>query len=254
MVLRRAQGRIDYRGGRGNVGAGRQWHQRRALRHRRPGSAHPRAGPRQLRGTANGIAFRLARPAEVVRAGKVWRLLPATILMRQGRIDVEGEYGDMLRLRAAIRNLDLSILRTFAPSMTGLGGTATGTIDYAGDAGIPTVNARIDIARFTRTGALVVSDPVDIAMLARLSDAAGDVRAVVRRGGGVVGRLQARLAPIAAGADGWSARLLRSPLSGGVRYAGPAEVLWTLTGIADQTVTGRSRSPPTLAGGSTSRR
>ncbi len=61
---------------------------------------------------------------------------------------------------------------------------------------------------------------------------------MIRRGTAVIGRAQARLQPMSASDDGWLARLLAAPLAGGIRYNGPAEVLWSLTGIPDMQLSG----------------
>jgi translocation and assembly module TamB len=135
-----------------------------------------------------------------------------------------------------MRSLDLSIANAFAPDL-GLGGKASGTLDYVARGTVPDLRARIDLNGFTRTAALTVSQPVDIALLATLNESGGDARALIRRNGATVGRMQARLAPLGAGAS-LSERLFAAPLSGGIRYNGPAEVLWTLTGIGRQSLSG----------------
>lgn len=189
------------------------------------------------RGTANGIAFRFASPAIATRARGVWTLQPATVVLPQGNIGLAGSYGNGTALRVQLDNVDLSLAKTFAPGL-GLGGKASGTIDYTSRGGaVPSASARLTIARFTRTAAYTISAPVDIATLATLTPSGADIRAVVRRGGTPVGRLQARLAPLSSGGS-LASRLLAAPLAGGIRYNGPAEVLWALTGIANQQLSG----------------
>jgi translocation and assembly module TamB len=236
MTVDRAQGRIDYRGGRGTLALLAKGTSGVPFDVAMQAALSPELIRANLRGTANGIAFRLAEPAMVRKAASGWTLAPATILLPQGQVGVEGSYGDLIRGKARLTNLDLSILQAFAPGL-GLGGKASGTVDYVGDAGIPTLNARLDIAGFTRTGALTISDPVDIATLVRLSDAGGTAAAIIKRGASVVGRMQARVAPFGPGAS-LTERIMSAPLTGGLRYSGPAEVLWTLTGIAGQTLSG----------------
>ncbi|HEX8447082.1 MAG TPA: translocation/assembly module TamB domain-containing protein [Sphingomonas sp.] len=237
MAIDRAQGRVNYRGGRGTVALIARGTSGVPFDIATQAALSPDMIRANIRGTANAIPFRLAAPAIVRKTSAGWTLAPATLVLPQGQMVIEGSYGDLIRGRARLSNLDLSIVQAFAPGL-GLGGKASGTVDYIGDAGVPTLNARLDIARFTRTGALTISDPVDIATLIRLSDAGGSASAIVRRGGAAVGRLQARLGPLGGGNGAWTERLLAAPLSGGVRYAGPAEVLWTLTGIAGQTLSG----------------
>jgi translocation and assembly module TamB len=184
-------------------------------------------------GSANGIAFHLAQPALVIKAGADYVLQPATLVLPQGQVEVAGRYGKAIELHARLDGMDLSISQAFAPTL-GLGGKATGTLDLTMPAGggVPTGRARIDVAGFTRTGALVVSDPVDIAMLGQLGTGGGQLDALIKRGGGTVGRVQVRT-----GASSL-ANIMTAPISGGIRYNGPAEVLWTLTGIGGQTLAG----------------
>ncbi|HEY0315503.1 MAG TPA: translocation/assembly module TamB domain-containing protein, partial [Sphingomonas sp.] len=82
-------------------------------------------------------------------------------------------------------------------------------------------------------GALVISDPVDIAIPGTLGREGNAVNALIRRGSANIGRVQVRMAA----ASDFSG-LMQGPISGGIRYNGPAEVLWTLTGIGGQTLAG----------------
>ena len=186
------------------------------------------------KGSANGIAFQLARPAMVVKEGHDYVLRPATVVLPQSSVDIFGRYGATIEAHAKLNGIDIGITQAFAPWL-GVSGKATGTVDLTmHGSSIPDARARVDIAGFTRTGALVVSDPVDIAMLGTLHSGGGAVNALIRRGGATIGRVQAKIGPVSGGVD----QLTRAPLSGGIRYNGPAEVLWTLTGIGGQTVAG----------------
>lgn len=191
-----------------------------------------------LRGSANNIAFHLAQPAVATKQGASWVLAPATVMLPQGNVTLSGRYGNVIEAHAALANMDLSIAQAFAPTL-GLGGKATGTVDLsmAGSA-VPTARARLDVKGLTRTSALTVSNPVDVALLATLDGTGGHANAIIRRGADVLGRVRANLAPIPGGSASWTTRLMGAPLSGGIRYNGPAEVLWTMTGIAGQTVAG----------------
>jgi translocation and assembly module TamB len=239
LLIQSARARVNYAGGRGQaalIAAGSSGVPFNV-------AAQARFTPQQivanLKGAVNSIAFQLAQPAVVTKQGADYVLAPATIQTQQGSVDISGRYGATSQVHARLNGIDLSIAQAFAPTL-GLGGKATGTVDATmhGTA-VPDARARIDIAGFTRTGALTVSDPVDIAMLGTLdAQAGGRFGALIRRGGASIGRIQARLAPIPGGSAPWSTRILQAPLSGGIRYNGPAEVLWTMTGIAGQTVAG----------------
>jgi translocation and assembly module TamB len=232
VLISRAQGRIDYQNGRGTAAVIANGKTSTPFSVAAQAAFAPDRILANARGTANGIAFQLSQPATMTRAGGIWTLQPAQMVLPQGRVMLTGRYdqskrsGSGIEGRAALNTVDLGIVQTFAPGL-GLGGKATGTIDY--DASGKTT-ARIAIADFTRTAANSVSPAVNVAMLANLSTNGGDVRAVIRRGAGdVIGRLQMRL-----NNGDWA----RAGLAGGIRYNGPADVLWTLTGIADQSVAG----------------
>jgi len=190
-----------------------------------------------LAGSVSGIAFHLAAPAVATRTNGEWRLAPVTLVVPQGSARVAAQYGRTTAVQAVIDRLDLAIVEPFAPDL-GLGGVVSGTVAATlPPGGVPAVDARLKVAGFTRTAAYTRSDPVDVEARATLAAAGGEVRALIRRGTAVVGRLDARLAPLAPGAS-LSDRLRGAPLSGGIRYNGPSEVLWALTGIADQSLDG----------------
>jgi translocation and assembly module TamB len=237
-ILTRAQGRVDYRDGHGTVALVANGSSGAPFDVAAQASLSPTRLVANAKGHANGIAFSLAAPVVATKAGSEWTLQPTTLVTPQGRIELSGRYGAATSLRARLVNMDVSVVEAFVPGL-GLGGRATGTIDYAAPAGgtVPAMRARVDITHFTRTAASIVSAPVDIAFLGTLDGAGGEMRALIRRGGGIVGRVRAKLAPLGPGAT-LSERLLAAPLSGGIRYNGPAEVLWTLTGIAGQQVSG----------------
>jgi len=237
-MLSRAQGRITYADGRGNVALVANGHSGVPFDLQMQAALAPTRVVANAKGRVNGVAFSLAAPAVATKTGSTWTLQPATLVVPQGKVELSGAYGAATTLHARLSEMDVSVAQAFLPGL-GLGGRASGTIDYAraAGAGVPTAEVRLDIARFTRTAAYVVSEPVDVAVLGTLDAGGGDVRALIRRGGGIVGRLQARLAPLGPGAT-LAERLFDAPLSGGIRYNGPADVLWTLTGIAGQTVSG----------------
>ena len=238
-ILTRAAGRVDYRSGAGRAAFRAEGSAGVPFAVAGQAGLTPRQFAANVSGTLNAIAFRLDRPMIADRVGAEWQVRPATVVLPQGRVIMAGRYGRTIALQSRLDNMDLSLVQAFSPQLR-IGGRATGTIDYAGSAsgnGAPLVKARLDIARFTRTSSFVVSSPVDIAMLGSLGSDGGLLRALVRRGGVIVGRVQARTAPLGSGAR-LVDHLDRAPLSGGIRYAGPADILWTLTGITGQSVNG----------------
>jgi len=190
-------------------------------------------------GSANRIALRLAQPAQLVATRGGWRLLPAVVELPSGRAEVAGNFGDDIQASARLINVDLAIARAFSPALR-LGGRLSGTVDARLPArGAPTGRVGLAVLGLTRAGLASSSQPIDVGLNAALDARAAATRAVVRRGTAVVGRLQARLAPLPAGtAATLTQRLLAAPLSGDFRYDGPAEALWALSGVTGQEVRG----------------
>lgn len=238
LIVQTARAKINYRGGRGTaqlVAAGQSGARLNIAANAQLSPGLYRVA---LQGQANNIAFRLAEPASIRIAQGNYTLAPATIVLPQGRVQVSGRYGRGLAVQSRFDDFDLSIVNAFAAG-TGIGGRASGNLDFVQGAGggTPTADIRLQIANFTRAGAASVSTPVNIAALAQLRLSGGTADALVRRGGAVIGRVQARLQPLGGGGS-WSERLFAAPLSGGIRYNGPAEVLSSLAGLANQQISG----------------
>src|SRR3546814_15037076 len=96
----------------------------------------------------------------------------------------------------------------------------------------------LNIAGFTRTSLSAVSQPVDISVAGHLLPSGGDIGAVLRRNNVVIGRVKASLSPLPHGSGSWMERLMAAPLSGGIRYNGPAGTLFSFAGLSDQTLSG----------------
>ncbi|WP_375381459.1 translocation/assembly module TamB domain-containing protein [uncultured Sphingomonas sp.] len=191
-----------------------------------------------LQGLANNINFRTGNPARIHVAGGQYRLLPTQIVFDHGAARVAGSYGHGLTAQLRLDTLDLAAANALIPNL-GVGGTATGSLDFtqATPTAFPTGNARVTVTNFTRTGLAATSEPVDIVFAGDLSQAGAQARALVKRNGTPVGRLVANLQPIPGGGS-WSSRLLAAPLSGGIRYNGPAGVLFSLAALPQQQLAG----------------
>ena len=190
-------------------------------------------------GQINSIGFRFAQPATIRRAGGEWRLQPLTVALDRGRIRLAGTWGDGLVIQSRLDSFDLSMVNAFSPGL-GLGGQATGSLDFSqpSDGSFPRAEARLNVANFTRTGIAVRSAPVDLFMAGSLRPEGGQLGAIIRRGGAVIGRLQARLQPLGPAAGSWTTRLLAAPLAGGVRYNGPADVPMSFVNLPGHQLTG----------------
>lgn len=191
-----------------------------------------------LQGQANGINFRTAAPARIANIRGTYTLQPARLDFDKGSMRLAGRYGRAgTAAKARLDRLDLSIVSALIPNL-GVGGQATGSLDYVQSAGsaFPQADARVNIANFTRSSLAAVSQPVDIVFQGRLSSASGEARALIKRGDTPVGRMVATLTP--SGNGSWSTRLMQGPLSGGIRYNGPSGVLFSFAGLPEQQLSG----------------
>nr|WP_052134303.1 translocation/assembly module TamB domain-containing protein [Sphingomonas sp. 37zxx] len=232
FVITQARARGDYRGGNGTV---------TALARGSSGvpfeiAANARLGRGQylvaLKGQGNGIGFRTVQPARIVPADGGYRLFPTRIDFDNGSARIAGTYGNGMSVQGRLDKLDLAIANAFVPGL-GLGGSASGSFEatQAAGAAFPTGNARIEVDNFTRSSLATVSAPVDIQAIGTLGSGRSDLRAIVQRGGATIGRVVAGFTP---GSGGYAQALL----TGGIRYNGPSDVLFSLTGIADQRLSG----------------
>lgn len=192
-----------------------------------------------LQGRANGVDFRSLAPARIVVRDGEYSLQQTRIALTRGSLDLAGRFGRGLTIHSQLDNVDLALANPFLGGL-GLGGTASGSLSFVQEnaSTFPRAEARLTIDDFTRADLAAVSVPVDVALTAHLSPDGGDARAIFRHRGAVIGRLQANLSPLPSESGPWQTRLLAAPLSGGVRYNGPAGPLFSLTALPDQQLTG----------------
>jgi len=183
-------------------------------------------------GTVDKRAIALTSPAVLTRAEGGWRLAPTTLTFNGGGATVAGLFGAArTEIDARLRNMRLNALDIFYPDL-GLGGVASGTLRYveAKGAGAPTGRIDMKIRGLTRAGLVLSSRPIDIGIAAALNGQNAAMRAVAVSDKKIIGRAQARLAPLGTSGSIMD-RLLRAPMLAQVRYAGSADTLWRLTGI-----------------------
>ena len=192
------------------------------------------------KGQLDGRALAFDHPAEITRVGANWRLSPLIVATPDGRIEISGQYGDTLAVKARLDGLGLSLLQLASPNLA-LGGRLSGTVDFAapGDGSLPIGTAALRVVGLTRTGLAAASLPIDIAINAAMSGGGAAARATIIRDGVVEGRLQAQLKNIPGTRDDrLGERLLAAPLFAQARYNGPAQALWPLAGIEAADVRG----------------
>lgn len=214
------------------------------------GDASPQRIAVAARGTYGQRAIVMPRRAVLLRADDGgWDLQKTQLSFGGGYAIVDGHFGgsDPARGRLALARMPLSIL-DIALTNVSLGGTASGVVDFgAGPGGVPVGEARLMVTGLTRSGLVLTSRPVDIALVSRLSPSLLQARAVVREGGEVRGRLQGRIAGLPAG-GGLLERLNAGDLFAQLRYQGPADALWRLTGLELIDLTGTVQVAADLRG------
>jgi translocation and assembly module TamB len=191
-----------------------------------------------LAGDYAGSAITMPRRAILNRDGDGWRLEPSQIGFGSGAVIASGRLGSgTTELHLAVSRMPLSTL-DIAYADLGLGGYASGVIDYRNDhTGVPEGHAALTVLGLTRSGLVLTSRPMDLAVVGQLDARALQVRAVAREGSVPRMRLQALINDLPRGGT-MIDRLRAGVLRGQLRYAGPADALWRLAAIDAFDLTG----------------
>ena len=239
VALAAARVKINYRAGKGTAQILAEGRSQVPFRIAGNADFTPQLWRIAAKGRANGIDFSTNGPVRIIPRRNSYDILPATINVANGNVRLAGSYGKVINLQSRLDKVDIAVLNPFLPGL-GLSGRATGSFDWsqASLAAFPQADARLEITRFARTNLGSRSQPVDISVVGRLLPTGGNARAIIRRRGAAVGRLQIDLTPLPPGNASWTERLLAAPLSGGIRYNGPADTLFSLAALADQSLTG----------------
>ena len=169
----------------------------------------------------------LDSPLVLTRFDGGWEIAPTRVRFAGGRGTLSGRTGARPEFHADIQSMPLQLLDLVWPK-AGLGGIATGRIDYRWD-GAPAGNANLRIRGLSRAGLVLASKPIDVGVNAVLSGGRAAMRAVAVSDGKTIGRAQARFAPLGRGPI--VAELMNAPMLLQLRYAGPADTLWRLSGV-----------------------
>jgi translocation and assembly module TamB len=182
-------------------------------------------------GNVEGKPLRLSGPVELTMADSEWALSPTRIDYADGNATVSGRFArGVVNIDAGLDHIPLTLLDIFNPKL-GLGGYASGKFNFHHIVGTaPTGRIDVAVRGLTRSGLVLSSQPVDLGLAAVLTANGAAARAVVVSNGNIIGRAQAKLAPLAPGDDIIS-RLIKAPLFAQLRYAGPADTLWRLIGV-----------------------
>jgi translocation and assembly module TamB len=185
-------------------------------------------------GTLDRRPLKLLAPASLTREGNGddagWRLAPTRLSFAGGEAEVGGRFSDAgTAITATLTSMPLAILDIGYPGL-GLSGTVSGTVAYDVAAGrAPTGKTNITVRGLSRAGLVLSSRPIDVGIAGILSADKLGVRAVMASGGKTIGRAQALLTPL--GGGDLATRIAHAPLFAQLRYGGPADTLWRLTGV-----------------------
>ena len=194
------------------------------------------------RGLVDRRTLMLDSAAVLTREGDGWRMAPTRVRFGGGRATLSGRTGSSPEVRADLQAMPLQLLDIGWPDL-GLGGIASGRLDYRwhGANGLPSGRADLKVRGLSRAGLVLSSRPIDVGLAAVLEGGKAALRAVAVSDGKTIGRAQARFAPLGRGPI--IAELVNAPMQMQVRYSGPADTLWRLSGveIIDLERSGRDR-------------
>ncbi len=181
-------------------------------------------------GTLDGRPLKLLTPAVLTQEDDGWHLAPTKLSFSGGEAQVGGRFtAASTAIDASLTRMPLAILDIAYPGL-GLSGSASGSFTIAtANGAAPTGKANVTIRGLSRAGLVLSSRPIDVGVAAVLSPDKLGLRAVIASAGKTIGRAQAQLAPL--GQGDIASRISNARLFGQLRYSGPADTLWRLTGV-----------------------
>ncbi|MFV0625068.1 translocation/assembly module TamB domain-containing protein [Sphingomonas sp. ac-8] len=185
----------------------------------------------QAQGTLDGRPLKLETPAVIRRdPDGGWRIAPTRFTFAGGEAQASGRFGGGdTQVALELTRMPLSVLDIGYPGL-GLSGNASGKLDYALRDGVPSGRVNMTVRGLSRAGLVLASRPIDIGLAAVLDSNKIGARALLASGGKIIGRAQARLSPLGSGGT-LASRIANAPLAAQLRYDGPADTLWRMTGI-----------------------
>ncbi len=234
LIIGRFAARASVRGGTGSITASIAGSRGRAFDIQSVVQVTPDRYTVSAQGTLDRRPLKLLTPAVFSRDGDGWRLAPTDLSFAGGAAKLSGRFtGGSSAIDATLARMPLSILDIGYPGL-GLGGNASGTLSYAqgsngGGGAAPTGKIDMTVRGLTRSGLILSSRPVDVGVSGVLSADRIAARAIAATGGKTVGRAQ-MLLTLPRGSD-LATRVQDAGVFGQLRYDGPADTLWRLTGV-----------------------
>ena len=193
-------------------------------------------------GVFSGAAIATPRRAVLTQRSEAegggWQLAPSEVDFGKGRAIASGWLGNGAGgLDLALADMPLALGDVVFADL-GLGGTVTGLLNYAKPReAAPTGAVKMLVKGLTRSGLVLTSRPINLALVGDLSAGALQMRAVASADGKALGRLQARIGGLP-GAGSLPDRLRAGVLTAGMRYSGPADAVWRLMALDNFDLTG----------------
>ena len=230
FVIGRFAARASLRAGTGTITASIAGTRGRAFDIQSVTQVTPNSYAMSAQGTLDRRPLKLLAPAMITRDGDGWRLAPTDLSFAGGDAQLSGRFtGASSAIDATLARMPLSILDIGYPGL-GLGGNASGTLSYAQGAGAaPTGKIDMTVRGLTRSGLILSSRPVDVGISGVLSPDRIAARAIAATGGKTVGRAQ-MLLTLPGGSD-LAKRVADAGVFAQLRYDGPADTVWRLTGV-----------------------
>ena len=232
VSIARIAGSASLRAGRGTVTASVAGSRGRTFAFQTTAQVTPDRISVRGAGTLDRKPLRLTAPAMLTRTGDGWQVAPSTLAYDGGTVTVAGGFGTgRATIDATLARMPMSLLDLLYPDL-GLSGLANGTLTYRvpGGGQAPTGRADLRIRGLTRSGLVLSSRPIDVGLAMVLNERGLAARSVVASAGMIIGRAQGRIGPLTAGAS-LSDRMRAAPIFAQLRYTGPADTLWRLTGV-----------------------
>jgi len=179
----------------------------------------------------------MPRRAVLLKQDGDWVLERSQLNFAGGSVLGEGRIGAQTQITVKVLKMPLR-LADLANADLALGGTVSGVVEYNDTPGsLATGRVRLKFDDLTRSGLVLTSRPVDIALVADLGPADLQARAVFSDNARQNGRLQARIADLPEHGT-LVERLRAGNLFAQMRYSGPADALWRLAAIESFDLTG----------------
>ncbi|WP_394730920.1 translocation/assembly module TamB domain-containing protein [Altererythrobacter sp. GH1-8] len=192
-----------------------------------------------VRGEIAGRSITMPRRAVATALSEGgWRLAPSRIDIGEGRMLAEGVVGgERTSFSVKLDDMPLS-LADLAVEDLGFGGTVSGIIEFADrpDA-LATGNARLKFNDLTRSGLVLSSPPLDLALVSDLTPDRLTLRGLISDDNSRLGQLQAQVTQLAPRGSLFE-RLQAGRLDGALRYDGSAAELWRMAAIDAFDITG----------------